>query len=120
MPVDKIINDLVKSVVGCKGVAVVGYDGIGIDWTVTSEGDEKTIENAMASAADGMRAAKNLIEEYHAGELYEMIVTSERTIIYLTPISEDYWLGVTLTADANLGKARVEVKKVLPKIGKEL
>ena len=118
MAMERILNEVLKDVDGAIGVGVAGFDGMSVA-TVQSD-PNFAMEDSIASAAMGLATAQKMMKDVGAGTLKESMTTTDAAIFFMRPIDEEYWLGIALAANGNLGKARLEMKKALPRIQKEL
>jgi len=118
MAMERILDDILKNVDGSIGIAVAGYDGMPV---ATAQTDPNfPMEDSVASAAMGLTYSKKMMEDASAGKVKESMTTTDAAIFFMRPIDEEYWIGIALAASGNLGKARLEVKKVLPLVEKQL
>ncbi|MHC1603945.1 MAG: roadblock/LC7 domain-containing protein [Candidatus Syntropharchaeales archaeon] len=118
MALERILNDLLKDVDGSIGIAIAGFDGMSV---ATAQSDPNfKMEDSVASAAMGLSTSQKMMRDAGAGAVKESMTTTDAAIFFMRPIDEEYWLGIALAANGNLGKARLELKKALPRIQKEL
>ncbi|OFV68176.1 MAG: hypothetical protein SCAL_000816 [Candidatus Syntrophoarchaeum caldarius] len=113
-----MLNDILKNVDGSIAVAIAGYDGMPVASAQTDP--NFSIEDAVASAAMGLTYSKKMMEDASAGKVKESMTTTDAAIFFLRPIDEEYWIGMALEANGNLGKARLEMKKAIPLVQKQL
>ncbi|HDM36324.1 MAG TPA: hypothetical protein ENG09_03605 [Candidatus Syntrophoarchaeum butanivorans] len=118
MALERILNDVLKNVDGSIGIAVAGFDGMPV---ATAQTDPNfPMEESVASAAMGLTYAKKMMEDAGAGKVKESMTMADAAIFFMRPLDEEYWIGIALAANGNLGKARLEMKKALPLVQKEL
>ncbi|MHC1584947.1 MAG: roadblock/LC7 domain-containing protein [Candidatus Syntropharchaeia archaeon] len=118
MALERILNDMLKNVDGSVAAAVVGFDGMVVEGIKNDPNFQ--MEESAAAAAMGLTYSKKMMEDAGAGKVKELITITDSTIFFMRPINEDYWIGIALTANGNLGKARLEMKKAMPLVQKEL
>ena len=93
------------------GAIIVGKDGLIVTGTLHSE-DEEVI-GAMSAAAFGSMA--NFIAQMNSGNIRHVIIETENGTIQLEEAG-DLILAVTTQAAGNLGRVRLEMKKVCRQI----
>jgi len=94
-------------------VGLIGADGLPI-----SVYAKENLEKAEASAelASVFTVIKKGINALEMGKVSEAFVLTDKFGIILSPVLEDYFLVIGMYMPANLGKARLEIRKILPKI----
>ncbi len=118
MDMRDILEDMVKSVNGALGAVVGGFDGVAVEAVVT---DEKIkVEEIAASIGMGLTYMQKVAEETKSGDIQNVLIEMDKGTFYFTPINNDYWLGMILEPGANVGRAKLELKKALPKMVKEV
>jgi predicted regulator of Ras-like GTPase activity (Roadblock/LC7/MglB family) len=93
------------------GAILVGKDGLIVTGTLHSE-DEEVI-GAMAAAAFG--SMTNFITQMNSGNIRHVIIETQNGIVQLEEVG-DLILVVTTQAASNLGRVRLEMKKVCNQI----
>lgn len=113
-----ILNEMVNNVDGAIGAGLVGTDGIVID-QVSLKGSFN-ISDVGAEYATIIKNAKRASESFGLGKTSEILISTERAMMIMNTVSTQYFLAIALELDGNLGRGRLEVKKAIPKIEKEL
>ena len=112
-----ILNELVGSVDGAIGAGLVGLDGLVIDQSsVKSDFD---IQVAGAEYATIVKNARKASESFGAGKTNEILISTEKATMIMMMVGSDYFCALAIGLDGNLGRGRLEIKKVLPKLEKE-
>jgi len=113
-----ILNDMVSNVDGAIGAGLVGTDGIVID-QVSLKGSFN-ISDVGAEYATIIKNAKKASENFGLGKTSEILISTEKAMMIMNTVGSDYFVAIALDLDGNLGRGRLEVKKAIPKLEKEL
>ncbi|MCD4813396.1 roadblock/LC7 domain-containing protein [bacterium] len=113
-----ILNDLLGNVDGAIGAGLVGTDGIVIE-QVSLKGSFN-ISDVGAEYATIVKNAKKASESFGLGKTSEILISTEKAMMIMNTLSSAYFVAIALELDGNLGRGRLEVKKALPKLEKEL
>ena len=118
MDFKKILEEILQNVEGAIGTGLVGMDGIVIDqmthnssFDINAVGAEYSsiIKNAMKASAD-----------FGLGNTSEILITTDKAIMIMMMVGENYFVSLAINFDGNLGRGRLELKKAIPKLEKEL
>ena len=90
-------------------ILLMGTDGLAIEKVVKSE--SLNIELLIAEFTTILRNTAQTAAEVNAGDLEEFILLTDRLIVMLKAITQEYFLVMILTGDGNIGRARFELKK---------
>ncbi len=113
-----ILNEIVGNVDGAIGAGLVGTDGIVIDQVSTKGSFD--ISSVGAEYATIIKNAKKASENFGLGKTSEIMISTERAMMIMMTISSDYFITLALDLDGNLGRGRLEIKKAIPRLEKEL
>ena len=111
------LNELVSSVDGAIGAGLVGLDGLVIDQS--SSKSEFDINVAGAEYATIVKNARKASEGFGAGKTSEILISTEKATIVLMMVGSEYFCALAIGLDGNIGRGRLELKKIIPKIEKE-
>lgn len=112
------LHKILQTVEGARAVSVIGRDGIAVERIAVS--DEPNLDLATAQYTDIAKKLQTANAELEAGELREMIQTTDRYIVILSAITPEYFLMMILNADGSLGRARFELRKAAAELYDEL
>jgi predicted regulator of Ras-like GTPase activity (Roadblock/LC7/MglB family) len=102
-----------ESLEGISFVGFIGRDGLPVTIAAKSEMDSAEASAELASIFNVvLRGTKAL----NIGIPTELFFTTASMGMIVYPVSEEYFLAVALSAPVNLGRARLEIKKILPKL----
>jgi len=113
-----VLRDTIGSVDGAVGAGLIGLDGIVID-QVSGKAD---FDMAIAGAeyATIVKSARKASEEFGIGTTNEVMISTEKTTMLMMTVGKDYFVALAMNLDGNLGRGRLELKKAISKIEKEL
>lgn len=112
------LHKILQTVEGAKAVAIIGRDGIAVERLASSQ--EPNLDLATAQFTDIAKRLDIANEELAAGELREMIQTTDRYLVVLRSITPEYFLLMILAASGSLGRARFELRKAAADLHDEL
>lgn len=111
-----ILDGLVK-VDGVTAALVVGRDGFVIE-AVSSEDLE--MDSVGAMAASSLSSAESMGGELDLGSLGSVLVEYEKGPVAITPAGPDAVLAVVANQSANLGRLRIEMRKIRTAVATQL
>ncbi len=111
-----ILDDLMK-VEGVTAALVVGRDGFVIEG-VGAEGI--ALDAVGALAASGLGSSDSMGGELHLGALGSMLIEYEVGPVAVTPAGPDAVLAVVGDQRANLGRLRIEMRKIRNAVAEQL
>lgn len=111
-----ILDGLMK-VEGVTGALVVGRDGFVIEG-VSAEGVDLDAVGALAASALG--SSDSMGGELHLGGLGSVLIEFEVGPVAVTPAGPDAVLAVVGDQRANLGRLRIEMRKIRSAVADQL
>jgi predicted regulator of Ras-like GTPase activity (Roadblock/LC7/MglB family) len=90
-------------------ILVMGMDGLPIEKIVLNEALNMDLVTAEFTTV--LRIAAHSASEMGAGNVEEVIILADEMIILTKTIADGYFLMLIVPQDANIGKARFELKK---------
>ncbi|MBI5206852.1 MAG: hypothetical protein HY934_03580 [Candidatus Firestonebacteria bacterium] len=114
---EKLVNILEK--VDCSIACIfTGLDGIGVANTVREERFESAVLDVELAGMlqNFIKVSKNLKLE----KVDELVLKSGDVVFFLKMVGEEYFLGIVLNNDANLGRARLEIRKIISTFERDL
>lgn len=96
----------------------MGMDGISIEKRLPDA--SVNIESLAAEYTSALRSSSSTAQDIGLGPLEEMVVTTDNHVVAIRMITPEYFLFILLRKDANLGRARFELKKARYALAKEL
>ena len=114
---ENIIAELMR-LEGVKGVAIVGKDGLIIEFEAADKTIDPDLAAAMVAAAYG--SGSTTMERLLAGKTDMIMVEGDRGKILLVDAGENAMLSVFTEPKINLGLIRIEMKRAAEKIAASL
>jgi predicted regulator of Ras-like GTPase activity (Roadblock/LC7/MglB family) len=112
-----ILKEMANRLDDAECILLMGTDGLPIEKVVKSE--SLNIELLIAEFTTILRNTAQTASEVNAGELEEFILLTDRVIVVLKAITQEYFLMMILKGNANIGRARFELKKAKYVLEKE-
>ena len=106
------LESLLERVPGSLGAIFADWEGEAIDQASTRMDD---FEMKIIGAHKGIILAnmRQAMRDLDSDDLQEIIVTTEQTQTLIIPITQDYYLVLTLQKDASFGRAQFEARKTV-------
>lgn len=104
-----LLQQIIERVEGAQSAAIMGLDGMLVERTGREHYDE--LDVIAAEYASLLRTTIRTAGDTELGDLWEMIVAAERATLMIRVLSPEYFLLLLLAPDANLGRARFEMRK---------
>ncbi|MBI4652340.1 hypothetical protein HY745_13910 [Candidatus Desantisbacteria bacterium] len=112
------LKTVLENVDGSIAIVFSGLDGIGVaNATLAEKFDTAVLDVELATMVSSfVKVAGNLQLE----KVDELVFKAGNIIFFIKMVGNEYFIGIALNSDANLGRARLEVRKVMPSFEKEL
>jgi len=117
MPFSDILKEVVNGTEGAIGALIVGLDGIPVEeFAVSSDMDipAMTVEfsSLLKEIEKGSQAAQ-------MGSTREVTVISDKAMIMLRRLNDEYFFVLIIKPDGNFGKGRFLLRMSVPRLLKE-
>lgn len=112
----KILTDMLE-IDGVIGTIVVDKDGLVIESAMKKNLDREAIAGVLHELVS---AIKLIGDQFGSGDLKEAILEYKNARMFVNPITESYYLILIGDSNLNLGRIKLELRKVLPKLGEML
>ena len=109
---------MISSVDGALGAGLVGLDGIVVDQISVQSGFDLTA--AGAEYATIVKNARKASERFGLGKTNEVLISTEKATLIMMTVGQGYFVAISLDHDGNIGRGRLELKKLIPLVEKEL
>ena len=116
MDFKSLLQKVVESVDGAIGAAVIGEDGISID--KFSKQSDFDITAAGAEYSTIISSARKASASFGLGKTNEVLISTEKATMIMMVGGTSYFVTLALNLDGNLGRGRLELKKVIPDLEK--
>lgn len=95
---------------GAVAVSLVAKDGIPVE-SVGKEDDSLDLEMLSAELMSQIRTVAQNHQELAVGQVRQFSVTTDRFTMMVGALTEDYYLLLVLSSEANIGRARFELRR---------
>jgi predicted regulator of Ras-like GTPase activity (Roadblock/LC7/MglB family) len=116
---DELLNRVLTNTPGAVSVTLMGFDGIAIDTqesgTMSTEAQASQIE--LANIAKQLRS---ISEGMGTGDVHEVALQTGGLTTVLRPLTEEYFVAVSMTPGGLLGKGRYLLRVIAPKLVEQL
>ncbi len=116
--VKDLLRGLVGGIEGVLGAAVVSMDGATIEALKVDQSfslEEIANEGALAS-----KVLDYLVQKLDGGAVDHIMLVAERYIILLAMAGMQYYVGIVMNPRGNVGKARLQLRRIMPEIASVL
>jgi predicted regulator of Ras-like GTPase activity (Roadblock/LC7/MglB family) len=107
----EVLQDILHRTEGCKGVLIMGFDGIAVEKVWRNEATDGNYDIAVAEYTSLIRSAKRKNSDTGLGKLREMTISTENELFVMRLVSEDYFLAMILSNEGNFGRGRFEMRR---------
>jgi predicted regulator of Ras-like GTPase activity (Roadblock/LC7/MglB family) len=115
----EILQEIVTGTPGAIGAVLMGYDGIAIDQHFRShEGEELSL--VAVEYANVLKEIRKTAEILNTGHMEEVSVKTERLLVILRTLGDEYFVALTLERDGNYGKGRYLLRRETPRLREAL
>lgn len=115
--VQEVLSEL-QGVQGVRCAALVAEDGFVVE-SLRAEGAPE-IDFLGAAAASALSSARGLAQELDHGAVEEVMVEYPEGPVLLIPLKNGNLLVMLLDSMSSLGRARLQLKKSIPRLEKDL
>ncbi|MCK4233220.1 roadblock/LC7 domain-containing protein [candidate division WOR-3 bacterium] len=114
-----ILEKTVSIVLGAFAASIVGMDGIPLaDFSKDESFDQNIFDAEIATI---LSTGEKAIKDTQAGELKEIILTTDNNTIIAHTIGENYFVMIVLRGDSqNIGIARITIRKLVKEFSQSL
>lgn len=119
MTFTEILSDAANQIEGAQVLALAGIDGLGVE-TVVIEGGEYDTEAVEVEIAGLVNNVSRTAQALSSGQVKEFYVETENQTFLISILDNNYFLAIILGAQANLGRARLEARRVSQKLRENL
>jgi predicted regulator of Ras-like GTPase activity (Roadblock/LC7/MglB family) len=107
----ELLQSIIEHTEGSLGVLIMGTDGIAVERVFGEAGKEANLDVAAAEFTSLVRSAQRSGNDTGLGNLRELVVSLDNTILAIRVLSRDYFVVLALSPEGNLGRGRYELRK---------
>ena len=101
------------------GALIMGTDGIAVEKVLGQAGTDANLDIAAAEFTSLVRGAQRAGSDLGLGNLRELVVSLDGSIILMRLLSREYFVVLALSPEGNIGRGRFELRKVELQLAKE-
>jgi len=113
-----VLTALLERVEGTQAAFFCGTDGIGVDNITINPDVEATVTEVEVATA--LKVVNDVARNLALGAVKSLLFETEKVNILLEKVREDYFLCLLMKPTGNVGRGRIELKKLSAKLGKEI
>lgn len=118
MPFKSLLNSLVERVPGAQGAIIADWEGEAVDHVgVMDDYDLKVIGAHKGVILHSMR---EVVSRLGDDELKEIVVTTRQGQTLILPVTDEYYLVLTLDRSDMLGRALLEARRCIQALHDEI
>ena len=118
MPFKALLKSLVERVPGAQGAIIADWEGEAVDQVgIMDDYDLKVIGAHKGVILHSMR---EVVDRLGNDELKEIIITTKQAQTLVLPVTEDYYLVLTLDRSDMMGRALLEARRCIQALSKEI
>jgi predicted regulator of Ras-like GTPase activity (Roadblock/LC7/MglB family) len=111
----EVLQSMVTETRGGAGAILMGYDGIAIDqFFKPLEGMD--LQLVAVEYANILKEIKKTSDILESGRMEEVTIKTDRFLVLIRILNDDYFVAMTLERDGNFGKARYLLSREAPKL----
>jgi predicted regulator of Ras-like GTPase activity (Roadblock/LC7/MglB family) len=101
----EILQRIVEETGGGIGAVLMGYDGIAIDQFFSPD-EELDLHMVVVEYSNVLKEIRKTAEILSLGEMEEISIRTNRFIIVIRMLNEEYFVALVIGRDGNFGKGR--------------
>ena len=118
MPFKSLLNLLIERVPGAQGAIVADWEGEAVEHVgIMDDYDLKVIGAHKGVILHSMR---DVVDRLGDDELKEIIITTKQAQTLVLPVTNDYYLVLTLDRSDMLGRALLEARRCIQALYQEI
>ena len=118
MPFKKLLGALLENVPGAQGAIVADWEGEAVDQV--GHMDEYELKVLGAHKGVILHNMRDVVDRLGDDELKEIVITTARAQMIILPVTNEYFLVLTLNRADVLGRALFEARRCLQGLHKEI
>ncbi len=118
MDFKQILTGLIERVDGTVAAFFCSTDGIGVENVTYKPDIEATVTEVELATA--LKVITDVSQNLALGRVTELLFETEKIIILIEKCKEDYFLCLLLKLGGNVGRGRIELKKLSAKLAQEI
>jgi predicted regulator of Ras-like GTPase activity (Roadblock/LC7/MglB family) len=105
---------------GAYAASLMGFDGIAIETAEVNAPAGIEVQNVIVEYSGILGQVRQAAESLQMGKASEVSIRTEKLVAVARPLTPDYFVLLALSPDANVGRARYELRIAAPKLAAQL
>lgn len=105
------LQQVANRIEGTLALSLVAKDGIAVESLRSTAGID--LELLTAEMMSQVRAVSNQNQDLAVGKVRSFAVTTDRFVLMISALTDDYFLLLVLQGDGNSGRARFELRRAV-------
>lgn len=105
------LQQVANRIEGTLALSLVAKDGIAVESLRSTAGID--LELLTAEMMSQVRAVSNQNQDLAVGKVRSFAVTTDRFVLMISALTDDYYLLLVLQGDGNAGRARFELRRAV-------
>ncbi|MDH3997210.1 MAG: roadblock/LC7 domain-containing protein [Desulfuromonadales bacterium] len=118
MPFKTLLNTLIERVPGAQGAIVADWEGEAVEQVGLMDAYELKVIGAHQGVI--LHNMREVVDRLGDDDLKEIVITTERAQSLILPVTEDYYLVLTIDRSDVLGRALLEARRCIQALHKEI
>lgn len=116
---NEILQRIVDETNGALGAILMGYDGIAIDQYFKPR---KGLDLSLVAVeySNVLKEIRRTAEILDTGAMEEVVVKTERLMVVIRTLTDEYFIALTLEREGNFGKGRYLLMREAPRLREAL
>lgn len=102
---NEILQRIVEGTGGGIGAVLMGYDGIAIDQYFAPE-EELDLQMVVVEYSNVLKEIRKTADILSLGDMEEISIRTDRFIIVIRVLNDEYFVALVIHRDGNFGKGR--------------
>ena len=102
---NEILQRIVEETGGGIGAVLMGYDGIAIDQYFAPD-EELDLQMVVVEYSNVLKEIRKTADILSLGDMEEISIRTDRFIIVIRILNDDYFVAMVINRDGNFGKGR--------------
>ena len=107
------LQTMVEETRGGAGAVLMGYDGIAIDQFFKPV-EDMDLQLVAVEYANILKEIKKTADILESGRMEEVTIKTDRFLVLIRILNDEYFVALTLERDGNFGKARYLMMRESP------
>jgi len=118
MPFKNLLQEMLDRLPGAMGAIIADWEGEAVDQVALLDGYEIKVFGAYKGII--LTRLRDALKRLDGGQLEEVIIQYENAQALVKPLSDDYFLVLTVGPDVMVGKAAFELRRCAALLGPDI